>query len=303
MKIKKEKIILDVDTGTDDAFALILAEKSGKFNIQGITTVAGNTNLRQVIENTLKVLNLMGRLDIPIFKGASKPLKGKGRRSKTQGRDGFCEVYLPLPKQKLNNVKAEDYIAKTVSEHPKEITIVATAPLTNIAKTIKKYPEIKNKIKRIIIMGGVVEVSGNVTEFSEFNFYNDPEAGKIVFESKVPIILIPLDVTMKLLLKRNWLIKKYKKSKDKITKFIINVVNNRYKLVGKDWMYLHDPLAVGVAINKNFVQTKKDRLEIITSGKQKGKIIKNKKGERIEWAFKVKEKEFLDYFEKTLLKL
>jgi len=108
MKIKNEKIILDVDTGTDDALAILLAEKSKKFDIQGITTVFGNTNLKQVIKNTVKILNLIKRLDTPVFKGSLKPLTGKGRKGRTQGRDGFCEVYLPLPKQKIKNMMIVD---------------------------------------------------------------------------------------------------------------------------------------------------------------------------------------------------
>lgn len=302
MRVKKQKIILDVDTGSDDALAILLAEKSGKFEIQGITTVAGNTNLKQVMINTLKVLNLAKRLDIPVFKGASKPLEGKGRRGKTSGKDGLCDVVLFSPNKKPEKLLAEKFLSKTVLTHPKEISIIATAPLTNIGKFLKKHPKIKKKIKRIIIMGGAVEVPGNVTPYAEFNFFNDPEAVKIVFESGVPITLIPLDVTMKVLISRDWLLRKHGESKDPITKFIVELVNNRYKLVGKDWMYLHDTLAVGVAINKNFVKTKKENLKVITKGKQKGQIIRDSQGSEIEWAFKVQRKEFLSYFKKLLLK-
>lgn len=299
---RKQKIIFNVDTGADDALAILLAILSGKFEILGITTVAGNTNVNQVTINTLKVLNLAKRLDIPVFKGNSKPLKGKGRRGKTHGKDGLCEVFLPLPAKKAEKITAEDFIVGTIKKYPNEIEIVATGPLTNIAEVIKKHPQIKNKIKKIYIMGGAVGKSGNITPFAEFNFFNDPNAVEIVFGSGVPIILVPLDVTMELLVPRDWLLEKYGSSQYPITKFIVEMVNNRKRLVGKDWFYLHDPLALGVAIDKSFVKTKKSRLSIITQGNQKGQVIENPQGPEIEWAFRVKSQKFLNYFEKVLLK-
>lgn len=302
MKIEKQKIILDVDTGSDDALAILLAIQSTRFEIQGISTCFGNTSLKQVILNTFKILNLADRLDIPVFRGSLIPLRGKGRRGRTSGKDGLCDVFLPSPDRKAQQVKAEKFILETVLNYQREVIIIATAPLTNIAKVLKQNPEIKKKVKRIFVMGGAIEVSGNITPFAEFNFFNDPEAAKIVLGSGVPLALIPLDVTTKLLVTRDWLLKKYGQYKDPITKFIVNLVNNRYRLAGKDWFYLHDPLAVGVAINKNFVETKKERLRIITEGKEKGRVTKDNQGQEIEWAFKVKEKEFLKYFERLLLR-
>ena len=302
MKDGKQKIILDVDTGADDALAILLAIFSGKFEILGITTVAGNTNVNQATINTLRVLNLAERLDTPVFKGNRRPLKGKGRRGRTQGKDGLCEVSLPMSDKRPEKVPAQNFIKEAVKKYSNEIEIVATGPLTNIAEVFKNYPQVRSKIKRIYIMGGAVERPGNITSFAEFNFFNDPEAVKIVFGSGVPIILVPLDVTMELLVPRDWLLEKYGSSQYPITKFIVEMVNNRKRLVGKDWFYLHDPLALGVAIDKSFVETRKENLSIITRGIKKGQVIKDSQGSEIEWAFGVKTQKFLDYFGKLLLK-
>ena len=302
MTKEKQKIILDVDTGVDDALAILLAIKSKKFDIKGITTVAGNTSLEQATINTLKILNLAKRLDIPVFKGNSKPLEGKGRRGKTHGKDGLCEVSLRAADKKPEKIPAQKFIIETIKKYPSEIVIVATGPLTNIGKILKKHPQTSNKIKRIYIMGGAVERPGNVTPFAEFNFFSDSAAARIVFESGVPITLIPLDITMEVLITRDWLLGKYGKSKDPITKFIVEMVNNRWRLIGKDSFYLHDPLALGAAIKESFVETKKEGLDIITQGEQRGKVIKNPKGSEIEWAFRAEGKEFLNYFERLLLR-
>ncbi len=302
MANQKRRIILDVDTGADDALAILLAIFSGKFEILGITTVAGNTNIRQATINTLKVLNLAGRLDIPVFKGNPKPLKGKGKRGKTHGKDGLCEVPLFLPAKKPEKKPAHKFIAGAVKKYPNEVEILATGPLTNIAKVIKKHPQIKNKIKKIYIMGGAVGKPGNITPFAEFNFFNDPKAVEIVFESGLPIILVPLDVTTEVSISRELLVREYGKSRNPITKFIVKLVDNRYELIGRNWFYLHDPLALGVAIDKSFVKTKKSRLSIVAQGNQKGQVIEDLQGPEIEWAFRVREKKFLDYFEKILLK-
>lgn len=302
MKDGKQKIILDVDTGADDALAILLAIFSGKFEILGITTVAGNTNVNQATINTLRVLNLAERLDIPVFKGSAKPLKGRGLRGITHGKDGLCDVSLSLSHKKPENIPAQDFITETIKRHQGQVEIIATAPLTNIARVLQRYPQAKEVTKRIYIMGGAVERKGNITPFAEFNFFNDPEAVKIVFGSGVPIILVPLDVTMELLVPRDWLLEKYGSSQYLITKFIVEMVNNRKRLTRKDRFYLHDPLALGVAVDKSFVETRKENLSIITRGIKRGQVTKDSQGSEIEWALRVKTQKFLDYFAELLLK-
>lgn len=302
MDKQKQEILMDVDTGVDDALSILLAIKSDMFTMRGITTTAGNTNVRQATINTLKVLNLVNRLDIPVFKGSANPLQGRGKRGKTHGKDGLCDVRLRLPDKKPEKLSAKKFIFNMLSQSSQKVVMIATAPLTNIATVLKENPEIHKKIKMIYIMGGAVGVSGNITPFAEFNFYSDPEAVKIVFKSKVSVALAPLDVTQKIYLTSTLFLKKYGQSKDAITQFIVSVLNNRYKLKRKNKLYLHDPLVTGVAINKNFVEFQKEKLGIITSGRKKGRIVRTNDGAEVEWAFRVKRKAFLNYFEEVLCK-
>jgi purine nucleosidase len=296
------EIIMDVDTGVDDSIAILLAIKSGVFKIKGITTVVGNTSLENATKNTLKVLNLAKNLDIPVYKGASRPLGGKAKQAPAHGNDGLCGVYLPPPIKKPNKLSANKFLLNTLLKNPGKIEIVATTPLTNIAYLFKKYPKSKKKIKKLYIMGGAFERSGNITPFAEFNFYHDAKAAKIVLKSGVPMIIIPLDVTCQLPLTTSWMERNYGKSKDPITKFILKIVKKQREIMGGEMFYLHDPLALGVAIDKSFVKTKKTKVDIITYGKRRGMIVNSSKGAEVEWAFKLNKNKFFVYFKKMLLK-
>lgn len=297
-------LIMDVDTGIDDALAIILALRSKQVQLQGITTVAGNTNLEQVIENTLKILNLVGRLDVPVARGGGGSLQSKRVNASTTGKDGLCNISdnLEMPEKELENRSALEFIKSKLKESKEKMTIVATAPLTNIASLLKQYPEIKEKIKELIIMGGVIEPEGNITLEAEFNFYSDPEAVRYVFQTDVSKILIPLNVTEKVLITKDWVDKKYWESTDPIISFLRRAVEERYRFLGYDWMYLHDPLALGVAIDNSFVKIKTNKLDIITTGDKKGKVIKSNKGSEVNRAYKVDKERFINFFGERLLK-
>ncbi len=301
----KKEIIIDVDTGVDDALAILLAIKSRAFNIKGITTVGGNTNVENATLNTLKILKLAKRTDISVYKGSARPLIEKKYTlvlsMKPDGLAGFSKE-LPVINEKTNKKSAVIFLTETIKKTKGEINIVALAPLTNIAKAINNLKDAKSKIQCLYIMGGTIKEKGNERPYAEFNFYNDPKAASIVFKSGIPVVLISLDVTKKLLVKADWITKKYKSSKDDITKFTLQLINKEKEITGKDEFYLHDPLALGVAINKKFVELKREKLDIITKGKRKGQVIKTNKGYDIEYASTVKKKEFLDYFQKLLLK-
>lgn len=188
-----KNLIIDCDPGHDDIIASLIAlAYSKKFNILGFTTVCGNNSLKNVTNNLLKVQNYLG-LNIKVACGASAPLKRKPEpQFKAHGKSGLDG---PKLKKALNSpIKqcAVEFIKKCLQENDL-VTIVAIGPLTNIAKFLKKYPKLKNKIEEIVVMGGSI-YSGNILARSEFNFYHDPEAAKYVLNSKVPITLAPLEV-------------------------------------------------------------------------------------------------------------
>lgn len=190
-----KRIILDCDPGHDDMMAIMLACASEEIDLLGITTVAGNQAGKKTIVNALKTLTLIERYDIPVARGSDRPLiRQLTVAPEIHGVSGLDGADLPEPAVTPVNMHAVDFILKTLSESEEPITLVPTGPLTNIALTLIKDLSVKERIERIVLMGGAV-FDSNVTPAAEFNIYVDPEAANIVFESGIPITMVGLDVT------------------------------------------------------------------------------------------------------------
>lgn len=190
----KRPIILDCDPGEDDAVCLFMLLAQDDIDILGITPVCGNKSLAHCEKNALKLLELTGRTDIPVYKGAIKPILIEERTAgATHGETGLGSVVLPEPKIKLQDEYAWDYIYRTAKELKGELEIVAIGPLTNIATALIKYPDLPEYVKRISIMGGANGL-GNMTAAAEFNIWADPDAAKIVFKAGIPMVMMGLDI-------------------------------------------------------------------------------------------------------------
>lgn len=185
------KIIIDCDPGHDDIMAITtcLAHEE-EFQIEGICTVAGNQTLDKVTDNILKVEEYFD-INIPVYRGCDRPLvKEAEPQPMAHGESGMDGPVLPDPKMKASEKSALDFYREVLEDH--KVTIIALAPLTNIAVLIKEYPELKGNIECIALMGGAIS-SGNIQKRSEFNIYHDPDAARIVFDSGVNIIMAPLE--------------------------------------------------------------------------------------------------------------
>ena len=188
------KLIYDGDPGIDDALAILYALNSPKTILQGITTVAGNVTIDKTTKNALNLLEMAERSEIPVAKGAAKPLLRELRQAEEfHGPDGLGNTNLPEPKLKPEPIHAMDQIISSIMANKGDIALVAAGPLTNLAMAVLKEPNIRFHVRKVIIMGGAIRAPGNVTMASEFNIYTDPEAAKIVFNSGLPIILVSLD--------------------------------------------------------------------------------------------------------------
>ena len=187
-------VIIDTDPGTDDAIALMMALNSPDLDVLALTTVGGNAALRHTTRNALRVLEYMGREDVPVLRGAPRPLKGRFAYGYYYHGPAGLTVRLPLPAGRPEGEPAPDYIIRKTRDHPGELTLVALGPLTNLARALQREPKLVRWTKELVVMGGAFEVPGNVTPHAEFNTFNDPEAAQVVFSSGIPTTLVGLDV-------------------------------------------------------------------------------------------------------------
>jgi inosine-uridine nucleoside N-ribohydrolase len=194
-------IIVDCDPGHDDAIALLLALASPEVNLLGVTTVAGNQTLDKTTANAIRVLDHVGRADVPVAAGAARPLVRELRvAAEVHGETGLDGPDLPPPARPPADAHAIDWIAATVRDHPRPVTLVPTGPLTNVALFIARYPELVGRLERIVLMGGAFG-EGNVTPAAEFNIWVDPEAADRVFRSGADLTMVGLDVTHRALMR------------------------------------------------------------------------------------------------------
>ena len=196
------KIIIDTDPGQDDAFAILLALASpDEIDVLGITCVAGNVPLALTTRNARIVCELAGRSDMPVFAGADRPLKRKLVTAEhVHGKTGLDGPVMVEPTMALQAQHGVDFIIETLRREPAQtVTLCPLGPLTNIALAFQKAPDIIFRVQQIVLMGGGCFEGGNITPAAEFNIYVDPQAADIVFRSGVDLVVMPLDVTHKVL--------------------------------------------------------------------------------------------------------
>lgn len=195
MTEKKRNIIIDTDPGIDDAVAIALTiAYEDRLNLLGLTTVSGNQSIDKVTDNAMRLAAFFKR-DIKVAKGASAPLiREKRLGGHVHGENGMGNYELPKSVKPLYSDNAVTFMRDTIMGCEGKVTIVPIAPLTNIALLLKTFPEVKEKIELLSIMGGAAR-GGNITPTAEFNVYADPEAARIVFDSGLPIVMNGLDVT------------------------------------------------------------------------------------------------------------
>ncbi len=199
------KIIIDTDPGQDDAVAILLALASPEeIEVLGITAVAGNVPLPLTQRNARIVCELAGRRDIHVFAGCDRPLAHTLVTAEhVHGKTGLDGIALPEPTMPLQDTHAVEFIIEILrQEPPGTVTLCPLGPLTNIATAFNTAPDIVGRVQEIVLMGGAYFEVGNITPAAEFNIYVDPEAADIVFKSGVPLTVMPLDVTHKVLTTR-----------------------------------------------------------------------------------------------------
>ena len=198
------KIIIDTDPGQDDAVAIMLALASPELEVVGITCVAGNVPLALTQRNARIICELAGRTDIPVFAGATRPMvRALVTAEHVHGKTGLNGPELWEPTMPLRKEHAVNFIIKTLRmNRDGAVTLCVLGPLTNIALALVQAPDIAEHIREIVLMGGGSFEGGNITPAAEFNIYVDPHAAKVVFQSGIPLVVMPLDLTHKTLTTR-----------------------------------------------------------------------------------------------------
>lgn len=300
------KVIIDTDLGTDidDAMAISLAMKSPEIEVVGITTVYGDSKYRAKLASRLVGL---GGKQYPIYAGIDLPLLKK-RSIFMAGNEG--EGAQEDLNYEYETTHAVDFLIQTVMENPKQITIVAIGPLTNIALAMIKEPCFAENIKELIIMGGAVRLGPNSLNPliwpEEHNIVCDPEAAEIVFNSNANIYMVGLDVTMLLNIGDEHY-KMLKDSKSQVNNLLGDMLADWMVFVketfGDDKTYMHDPLALACSFNKQFVKFENLDIEIRYTDKERtGQTIGRLNPEsNIKVALDVESQEFISFLFKRLL--
>ena len=283
-KDKLIKLLLDVDTGIDDALALFYlahAQQKGQIEILGSSTVGGNVEVGQTTQNTLKIWEML-ELDIPVASGAEKPLMVPLNTAPfVHGDDGLGNTFLPAPKKKPSEESATEMILRLSRKYSGELTLLTTAPLTNIAVALLQDPGLAKRIRKVVIMGGAV-FTGNVSAVAEANIANDPEAARIVFRSGMEMTLVGLDVTHEVYWEEEdllALVKIANERSDFLLK-IIGFISTAYEnLSGWKRCVLHDPLAAGVCLFPDLVKTEKRYVDVELTGElTRGMTVVDRRG-------------------------
>ena len=258
------RIVLDCDPGHDDAIAILLALASPELELVGVTTVAGNQTLDKTTRNALVTLEIAGRSDIPVAAGADAPLRRQLRTAAhVHGDSGLDGPELSEPSALPVEAHAADLLAELIEPG---VVLVPTAPLTNVALMLERHPEVRDRLDRIVWMGGSI-AEGNVTPAAEFNAYVDPEAAAIVFASGIDVTMIGLDVTHMALFDSTHAERlrgagKAGKAVAELADFFLEFHRQRYRFDGAP---IHDAMAVAHVIDPTLVTTLSCNISIETA--------------------------------------
>jgi inosine-uridine nucleoside N-ribohydrolase len=321
----EKRVIIDTDPGVDDALALVLALKSRELHVEAITTVNGNVSLEQATKNAALLFELVDPGPRPILAMGSaraskkSPIRvqsvhgsdGLGGLHRFKHRDGSPKYSEPvLPKQIPN---ATEVLFDLVKRYPNEMSLIMLGPLTNLAEALEKDARRVGDLREVLIMGGAIGVPGNVTPAAEFNMFMDPQAAHRVFRSGLPMTLVPLDVTEKVCLESGEIQELVSAIEGPLGGFIRDIteqsIEHMTEARGVSGVYLHDPLAVGVAIDPMLVKAVPLHVEVETSrGISRGMTIADTRAIRddlkqpanLDVALEVESERFLTLFKERL---
>ncbi|KRB01109.1 hypothetical protein ASD83_06160 [Devosia sp. Root685] len=282
----KKRVIIDTDPGLDDALAILFALGCGKFDVLGLTTIAGNIGLERTTANAGGLLAVMGRGDIPVVRGTDIPLTRELQDlvAIVHGADGLKGVMLPEPlAAPLDD--APGWIARVLAEaDPGSVDILALGPLTNVAHVLTEHPEVADRIGEIIVMGGTIHEPGNSGPNSEFNFASDPEAASVVIGSSAKVTIIPLDVTRKVRAQADYVEALPDTPHGRLARELLTA----YLQDGRQSRPLHDPCVMLVALDPSLFKIENMKLDIdLGDDPDAGRLLVDRRGKLVDVALGV----------------
>ncbi|HET7292773.1 MAG TPA: nucleoside hydrolase [Vicinamibacteria bacterium] len=259
------RFLIDTDTASDDAVALVMALRAPDVRVEAVTVVAGNVPLAQGVQNALYTVELCGS-SAPVFAGRAAPLtRTLETAQQVHGRDGMGEIGLPLHGRRPAPGEAADVIVDAARRWPGELTLVALGPLTNLAVALRREPRLAREVGRCVVMGGASDSVGNVTPVSEYNFWVDPEAAAAVLGAGLPLTLVGWDISRKYAVLDAEAAARLREVGTPLARFCVDIQNRverfareEMKLDGFD---LPDPIAMAVALDPGVV-TSSARLHV-----------------------------------------
>ncbi len=277
-------LIIDTDPGVDDAFAIALACSSPEVDLLGVTTVFGNVGLAMTTRNALRLLALFGREDVPVAAGADRPLvyPHPHRARHVHGTDGLSGRSDLLPERStgLAGTDAVTLMASLLESAAEPVTIVPIGPLTNIALLLAAHPGARNKIARVVIMGGSID-GGNVTAAAEFNIWSDPEAARrVLAEEEVPTVLVPTDLTVRCAVDAAWLDGLAASGpRGRLLVELTATYREFYRgALGHDGTVIHDAIAMAEAVSPGLLETTPFPVDVVCAhGPTRGMVVTDRR--------------------------
>jgi inosine-uridine nucleoside N-ribohydrolase len=256
-------LMLDVDTGVDDAVALALAVASSEIDLIGVSTLAGNVGVERTTENTRAVLDFLGATNVPVYRGASRPLvRPTIDAAYFHGESGLGTAEFPTTSRKAEARKGPAAIVHEAVTRPGEVTLVAVGPLTNVAIALNVQPDLPKLLKRLVIMGGAYRVPGNTKPWAEFNILADPEAAAQVFAADWnDCLAVGLDVSQQVEVTRD-LWERNRSAEQPGASVLARVAAQTFLERPQYRFYLHDPLALAVGVDPTLVTRERGRATV-----------------------------------------
>lgn len=273
------KLVIDTDPGVDDAMAILFAARHPAIELLGLTSVFGNVTVAQATRNAIYLAEKAGFSHLPVAEGAAAPmvLPPFAPSRQVHGDEGFGDLPAFTPKGRPATETAAEFLTRLAREHAGELVLCPVGPITNIAEAIRLDPDFARNVKKIVIMGGALDVAGNITPHAEANTYHDPHALDLVLQSGADITMVGLDVTLQVLLAEADFAELAERAPHhgRFLQDISHFYLDFYRSVGLSGCGLHDPMAVIACIAPELFTAERTGLAVTLSGEAVGRTLRD----------------------------